>query len=123
MLRTADATAVATAVATHHRGTPVVVMTGEVDSTTVEPVRHHLFDQLDLRPPGLVVDLSGVSFIGSTGLHVLTEAATRAELSGTTLAVVARHRAVLLPMRLTRLDREVTVCDTVDQAVTAVSAR
>lgn len=114
---------VATADTTRHRDVPVVVVAGEIDSTTVEPVRAHLFDQLDRRPRGLVLDLSGVDFMGSTGLQLLAEAITRAERRGAPLAVVAGHRAVLLPMRVTELDREVAVCATVDQAITAVLSR
>ncbi|QFZ19714.1 STAS domain-containing protein [Saccharothrix syringae] len=108
---------------TRHRGTPVVVVTGEVDSTTVEPVREQVFDQLDRHPRGLVLDLSGVDFIGSTGLQMLAEAITRARDLGAVLAVAAEHRAVLLPMRITELDREIAVRRTVDQAVTAVLTR
>ncbi|WP_267938962.1 hypothetical protein [Saccharothrix sp. S26] len=42
---------------------------------------------------------------------------------GTALVVVAHHRAVLLPMRITGLDRVMAVHATVDQAVTAVLSR
>ncbi|MEU4740927.1 STAS domain-containing protein [Actinosynnema sp. NPDC023658] len=120
MLDTTDVTTVRT---THHRGVPVVVVTGEVDSTTVEPVRTQLFTELDRRPSGLVVDLSGVGFIGSTGLHLLAEAITRAARLEIPLAVVAEHHAVRRPMQITQLDRAVTVCVAVDEAVTAVLPR
>lgn len=118
MLDTTATTSVRTTI--HDSGVPVVVVTGEIDSSTVEPVHIHLFDQLDRRPHGLVVDLSGVGFFGSTGLQMLTEAILRARRQGTNLTVVAYHRAVLQPMRITELDREVGVHDMVDQAVTAV---
>ncbi|XVS62160.1 STAS domain-containing protein [Actinosynnema sp. CA-299493] len=106
-----------------HRDVPVVVVIGEIDSTTTAPVRAHVVDQLDRRPRRLVIDLSGVDFLGSTGLQLLAEAAVRAEAQGTTLAVVARNRAVLLPMRITEMDAEVIVRDTVDQAITAMRSR
>lgn len=118
-----DTISVTTVDITRHRGVPVVVVTGEVDSSTVEPVRTHLFDQLDRRPRGLVVDLSAVDFIGSTGMHLLAEAITCAKRLGTSLAVVAERHVVLRPMQITGLDREVTVCATVDQAVTTVLSR
>lgn len=117
MLNAAQSTAVDT---THHRGVPVLVVTGEVDSTSVEPIRAHLFDRLDRCPVRLVLDLTGVSFFGSTGLQLLTEAIARAEQRGTVLAVAAHQRAVLAPMQITALDREVAVCDTVEQAAAAV---
>lgn len=114
---------IATVRTTRHRSVPVVVVTGEIDSTTIPPVQAHLYGELDRRPRGLVVDLSGVDYFGSTGLQLLTEVVRRAERDGTALALVARRRAVLLPMRITELDREVVVCDTIDQAVTAVQSR
>ncbi|WP_447002142.1 STAS domain-containing protein [Saccharothrix isguenensis] len=118
-----DTTGIATVDTTPHHDVPVVVVTGEVDSTSVDPVRVHLFDQLDRCPRSVVLDLSGVVFLGSTALQLLVESATRAERAGTALVVVANHRAVLLPMRITELDRVVAVHATVDQAVTAVLSR
>jgi anti-anti-sigma factor len=105
---------------TRYRGVPVLTVSGELDSTTVQPVRAGLFDQLDRGHRGLVVDLSGVTFMGSTGLQVLVDAIAHARRSGKVLAVTARHRAVLLPMRLTDLDRAVAVRATVHEAATAV---
>ncbi|PSL51557.1 stage II sporulation protein AA (anti-sigma F factor antagonist) [Saccharothrix carnea] len=118
-----DTIGIATVDTIRHRDVPVVVVTGEVDSTTVDPVRVHLFDQLDRCPQGVVLDLSGVVFMGSTALQLLVESAGRAEHAGTSLAVVAQHRAVLMPMRITELDRVVAVHATVDQAVAAVLSR
>ncbi|WP_051765121.1 STAS domain-containing protein [Saccharothrix syringae] len=115
-----DTNEIARATVVHHRGIPVVVVTGEVDSSTVAPVRTRLVDELAHRPRGLVLDLSRVGFIGSTGLQLLAEAVVQARGQGTALAVVAGHRAVLLPMRVTELDRAVVVRDTLDHAVTAV---
>ncbi|ROP41773.1 STAS domain-containing protein [Saccharothrix texasensis] len=120
MSDTAQATAVDT---TYHRDVPVLAVIGEVDSTSVEPIRAHLLDRLDRSPARLVLDLTGVSYFGSTGLQLLTEAIARAEQRGTILAVAAHQRAVLTPMQITALDREVAVCDTVEQAAAAVLSR
>jgi anti-sigma B factor antagonist len=115
-----DMTHFATVRTDSHSGVPVVVVGGELDSTTARPVRMHLDAELDRRPHGLVVDLSELSFIGSTGLQVLIETVLRAREQHTALAVSASRRAVLRPMAITQVDRQVTVHDTVDAAVAAV---
>ncbi|MFI9005681.1 STAS domain-containing protein [Actinosynnema sp. NPDC053489] len=122
MLQTNSTDDLVTVRTTERRGVPVVAVTGEVDSTTAWPMRSGLLDELDRGPRRLVVDLSGVRFIGSTGLRVLVEAIDRAQARGTAFAVAAGHRAVLMPMRITELDREVAVRPTVEDAVAAVLA-
>ena len=106
-----------------HDDIPVVVVAGEIDASTAHPVRARLTDVLDRRPSGLVVDLSDVRFIGSTGLQLLLEAALRSRRMGTELAVAANRRAVLRPMEITDLDRQVAVHPSVEQAVAAVRTR
>lgn len=115
-----DAIASAGAVVTLHRGVPVVVVSGELDASTVERVRVRVFDELERCPRGLVVDMAGVTFFGSIGLQLLVEAIARARRTGTTLVLAASHRAVLNPLALTELDRAVPVCGSVDDAVGSV---
>lgn len=114
---------IASTTVTLHRGVPVVVVSGELDAHTVEPVRARVFGELDRLPRGLVLDLTGVGFLGSDGLHLLVETMLRARRAGTAVVVAAVHRAVRHPLALTELDRTVTVRDSVDQAATAVLAR
>ncbi|QQQ73475.1 STAS domain-containing protein [Saccharothrix sp. 6-C] len=123
MLDTSSKNDIVTVEATSYRGVPVLAVRGELDSTTIQPLRTGLSDQLDQRPPGLVLDLSGVTFMGSTGLQALADAIVRSRQSGTVLAVAAGHRAVLLPIGLTGLDGAVVVRPTVHDAVAAVLPR
>lgn len=105
-----------------HEGVVVLTVTGELDAVGAAPVRSAVRTHLDARPRGLVIDLSGVGFLGSAGLQVLVEALVRAGLRGTALAVVADHRAVLRPLAVTDLDRQVTVHRTTGEAVAAMRA-
>jgi anti-sigma B factor antagonist len=57
----------------------------------------------------LVVDLRGVSFMGAVGLGVLARTAEECGRAGVRLLVVADQPAVLRPMRITGLDRTLTV--------------
>lgn len=51
--------------------TVTVALHGEVDVATVGQVRQVLTDAIATRPASVVVDLSGLSFIDSTGLGAL----------------------------------------------------
>jgi anti-anti-sigma factor len=57
----------------------------------------------------LVVDLSGVDFLGSAGLTALVAAYEEAG-SRTVLRVVATSSATARPLQLTGLDQEIPVC-------------
>ncbi|GAA0244731.1 hypothetical protein GCM10010492_50050 [Saccharothrix mutabilis subsp. mutabilis] len=111
---------IASATVTLHRGVPVVVVSGEVDAHTIESIRDRVFGELDREPRRLVLDLTGVAFLGSDGLQLLVETTVRARRAGTRVVVAAGQRAVLHPLRLTELDRAITVRDSVDDAATAV---
>ncbi|MGM1060271.1 STAS domain-containing protein [Saccharothrix sp. Mg75] len=106
-----------------HDDIPVVAVAGEIDASTAHPVRARLAALLDRRPSGLVVDLSDVGFIGSTGLQLLLEAVLRSRRQGTALVLVAAHRAVLRPLEITDLHHAVAVHPSVEQALAAVRDR
>jgi anti-sigma B factor antagonist len=57
----------------------------------------------------LVLDLSGVTFLGSAGLAVLADAHNSASQRDVVLQVVASSRMVLRPLQVTGLDRLLTI--------------
>ncbi|MET8148438.1 STAS domain-containing protein [Actinoplanes sp. NPDC005259] len=59
-----------------------VALRGEVDVLNVGKVRVSLEEALESRPRTIVVDLSGLSFIDSTGLGALTFGFQRARDAG-----------------------------------------
>jgi anti-anti-sigma factor len=71
-------------------GTPsVVVVTGELDIAAVPAVSRAVVLAEHARPPTLVLDLSEVAHLDSSGLRVLLDAAGRARAGGRRLSVVA----------------------------------
>ncbi|PWK82152.1 anti-anti-sigma factor [Lentzea atacamensis] len=86
------------------QGFPVTAVHGEIDMCTEELFCVVLKRQLANKPSVLVVDLRGVTFLGSSGIHVLLAGHTDAQLIGTRFAVVANQRAVLMPLSVTGLD-------------------
>ncbi|MCP2257695.1 anti-sigma B factor antagonist [Streptoalloteichus tenebrarius] len=101
----------------HLDGARVVAVSGEVDMLTTPTLRTHLQHHLDARPDLLVVDLSGVTFLGSSGLAVLVAAAQRARESGVPFRLVCTTRAVIRPLTATGLVDVLDIRATVREAL------
>ena len=76
---------------------------GELDLATVETLRGALDGIEDARR--LVLDLRGLTFIDSTGLHVLVALDERAQRDGFQLAIVAPAAPADQAIQLSGLDR------------------
>jgi len=99
-------------------GAVIVELVGELDLYNAHLVREQLFAAAKGGPERLVVELSGVTFIDSTGLGVLIEART----------CMANRRAFLLvspgvetrrALEISGLDRHFAVHDSLDEALSA----
>ncbi len=92
-------------------GTVTVTVVGEVDTFTAPVLRSTLDTQLEQQPKGLVIDLSGVQFLGSAGLAVLVETQKSARSRDVELRLVATTRAVTRPLEVTGLIDLFTIVD------------
>ncbi|GAA1286408.1 STAS domain-containing protein [Saccharothrix xinjiangensis] len=101
-------------------GVPVLRLAGEVDTRAGEAMRRELLAWLDTVTSTSAVDLSGVTFLPSSGLAVLVEGARHADRRGVAFAIVAGHRAVLRPFRAARMDEVFAVYPDLEQAVAAL---
>jgi anti-sigma B factor antagonist len=84
-------------------GTVTVTAAGEVDACTAPRLHAELEAQLQRRPPELVIDLSGIRFLGSSGLTVLVAAHRSAHDRDVALRLIATTRAVTGALRVTGL--------------------
>ncbi len=98
------------------RGQFVVALRGEVDLGNSPAARKVLLDCVE-QGKGVVVDLSGVSYIDSSGIASLVEAfqSARRRKSGFSLAAVSEP--ALRVLQLARLDRVFSVHDTLEGAL------
>ncbi|MGW4589756.1 STAS domain-containing protein [Amycolatopsis thermoflava] len=109
----------------HHRtprsDTVVVAVSGEVDTLTGPQLCDRLADACRALPPGgqVVADMRSVSFLGCSGLNALVTALETAQRRGKHLRVVADRPEVLQPLRLTMLDRKLSVDATLGDALTS----
>lgn len=102
------------------RGSAVVVsVRGELDLATVPLLRESLGDVHGVSPvpSPLVVDLSGLTFIGSAGLALLVELNNQCVERGVLLALVATGTVVPRAIQVTALDQVFSVHPSVDEAL------
>lgn len=94
----------------------VVSATGEVDAASVELLRKELTDLADADQVNVILDLSGVTFLDSSGLGALVSSYRRLQTRGGMLALVCRNDMVLRVFRLTGLNRVLPIFATLEEA-------
>lgn len=98
-------------------GRSVVAVSGELDAHVAPDLQATLDPLLAVSQPAIIVDLSGVPFIDSTGLGVLVTTLKRVREAGGTLDVVASAPRVLKVFALTGLDVVIPLHATLDEAL------
>lgn len=102
-------------------GYPVLAVRGEVDVSSAPALRHELDQLLAEGSATVIVDLSGVGFLDSTGLGALVAARSNAADAGGDLPVVCEHERVLKLFTITGLDGVFDLHPTVDDAVRSLA--
>lgn len=99
-------------------GAAVVALTGDVDLQTSPTVRQKLLESLELHTC-IVVDLSAVNYIDSSGVASLVEAFQVSRKKGTTFALASVSSAAMRVLSLARLDKVFTIHPSVEAALSA----
>ncbi len=97
-------------------GATVVAFEGDVDLESSPEARRILLDCLG-RTSSLLVDLSAVTDIDSSGIASLVESFQNARKAGRHFALVAVSSSVLSVLRLSRLDKVFTIYDTLEDGL------
>ncbi len=100
-------------------GVVVVAPIGRIDARGAAKLAARLEAAASARPDCLVVDMSDVSYIGSKGLQVLLAALFDARSSDGELRLAGVCANVLHILEIIHFDRLFTICDSVEDAVTA----
>ncbi len=95
----------------------VVDVTGEIDVYTAPALREELASLIDAEHTNLVVDLSQVLFMDSTGLGVLVGALKKVRTLGGDLHLVISQEKILKVFRITALTQVFTIHATIDEAL------
>ncbi|MEV0387177.1 STAS domain-containing protein [Nonomuraea sp. NPDC050643] len=97
----------------------VIAIAGEADRTSCEQLADYLGR---VRRPGdhVVVDMSRLSFLDSSGLHVLLLCARTCADDDARVHLAAAHGAPARLLEITEVSAHLPVHDTVEQAITAI---
>lgn len=98
-------------------GWSVARVAGELDVATAPRLREQLLAALTDGRRNLVLDLTGVAFLDSTGLGVIVGVLKRARTLGGDLRIVCPEGSVRRVFEITALDRTMSLSDTVDAAL------
>jgi anti-sigma B factor antagonist len=103
---------------THASGDVTIIeATGEMDMATAPQLREEIIDLVTAGPRRVLLDVSRVSFLDSSGLSVLVGGLKRLREHGATLELVGPQERVLKVLRITGLTKTFTIFDTVDAAL------
>jgi anti-sigma B factor antagonist len=100
----------------------IVAVDGEIHVSTAPEFSGVLASAIDNDRIRLVLDLTGVMFIDSTGLSVLLNALRRVTRAGGRMAVVCSNPTVLRLFEITHLDTTFDLYADVESAVAALQA-
>ena len=100
-------------------GALVVALEGDVDLKTSPDARKILLDAVTRNLP-MVVDLSGVLYIDSSGVASLIEAFQKARKSGHKFVLAAVSESALRVLNLARMDKVFAICPSVADGLAKV---
>jgi len=97
--------------------TCVVTVAGDVNIDCSAELQRALLAEAQKQPELMVLDLSGVHFMDSSGVASLVKLLSAAKKSGMKLRLAALDRRVLGIFEITRLNTVFDICDTVEEAL------
>lgn len=101
---------------------PVVSVSGEVDVYSAPALKDSLTELLQSGVNSVVVDLTEVAFLDSTGLGALVEARSATTEAGGSLPLVCTQERILKLFTITGLDGVFSIHGSVDEAVAGLQA-
>lgn len=100
----------------------IVAVEGELDIATTNDLQEHIRSAIDDHGPWLILDMSRLDFMDSSGLNVIINAYRTVRERDGALALAALNERVTKVVRLVGLHRQVPVHQTVATAVAAMEA-
>ena len=106
----------------HDVDTRVISVTGEIHVSTAPEFSSRLNDAIAAGTRGVVIDMTRVEFIDSTGLSVLLNGLRRVTRAGGQLSLVVSNPTVLRLFEITKLDSTFDIRPTRQAALERVQA-
>ena len=97
--------------------TQLVTAVGELDRSSVQEIQHAIHGALAKGPETVVLDLSGLTFCDSSGIHLVVHSHRRVTEDGAKFVAVRPTGAAWRPFELCGLDGHVWFVHSQDAAV------
>lgn len=104
-------------------GCPVLMVEGEIDIYTAPMFKQAVVGLVSEGNTNVVIDLSGVTFMDSSGFGTLLGATRRLRPAGGGLHLAGANTTIQRMLRLTRLDTIMELYDSAEEAVRALGGR
>ncbi len=96
---------------------PRVTLSGEVDLRTSPALRTQLLDLIERRPKRLIVDLSEVQYMDSSGVGTLVEIKRHTDRKNVRMVLVNPQARVRSLFEITRLEKFFLIATSMDEAL------
>ena len=107
---------------TEQDGVRIVHLHGPIDVSSAMALRELLGAQIDSPSARVLLDLSDVALIDSSGIGILVTAHRRADTQGARFALAGAAGTVARVFEMTRTNKLLSIHETVEQGVAALSA-
>jgi anti-sigma B factor antagonist len=94
----------------------ILHLNGEIDLRTSPRLRTALLGLLDEKPPRIILDLSRVSYVDSSGVGTIVELKRRATYSDCRIVLVGLQKRVRSLFEISRLDKFFDIADSIEEA-------
>lgn len=94
----------------------ILTLSGEVDLHSSPQLRATISEMIQNAKPRVILDLSGVPYMDSSGVGTLVEAKRLVEREEARLFLVNPQKRVMGVFEITHLDRFFTICASVEEA-------
>ena len=98
-------------------GMKVVELEGEIDLSTAAVFKETVYEVIESGHTDLVIDLSGLEFMDSTGLGVLVAALKKTTTEGGSIRLICDKRNILKVFTITGLDKVFSIYDNLQRCL------
>ncbi|MDY6796192.1 MAG: STAS domain-containing protein [Actinomycetota bacterium] len=98
-------------------GVPLIELEGEIDLSTSPTFKDKIYEVIESGNKDIIVDLSSLVFMDSTGLGVLVAALKKTRMQGGSIRLICSRKSVLKVFNITGLDKVFTIYDNLQRCL------
>jgi anti-sigma B factor antagonist len=100
-------------------GFPVIELKGEIDLSTSPYFKEKVYEVIESGKKDIIINLSGLDFMDSTGLGVLVAALKKATMEGGSIRLVCNKKSIIKVFTITGLDKVFSIYNNLRECLEA----